>query len=97
MLEKKIEGSVCDYATKKGMWVRKYANPARRGAPDRIFAYKGRVFWIEFKQKGKGLSPLQKIEIKKMCAAGLTVYVCDDVEQGKKIIDRELECDAGSL
>lgn len=97
MLEKKIEGSVCDYAVRKGMWCRKYVSPARRGAPDRIFAYKGRVFWIEFKKKGGVLSPLQRIEIKKMRDAGLTVYVCDDVAQGKKIIDAELNYDANAL
>jgi hypothetical protein len=98
MLEKKIEGSVCDYAARKGMFVRKYANPNHRGGPDRIFAFarKGqepRTFWIEFKAKGKLPTALQALEHKKMRAHGLTVYVVDSIEQGKAIIDAELAGD----
>lgn len=91
MLERHIESRVCDYATHRGMWVRKFTSPARRGVPDRIFAYRGRVFWIEFKRAGEQPTKLQALEIKKMRAAGLTVYVCDSVTQGKKIIDGELD------
>ena len=102
MLEKKIEKSVCEYAERKGMWQRKFASPGRRNAPDRIFAFarkgaESRVFWIEFKAEGKLPNPGQALEHRKMRAKGLTVYVCDNIEAGKKIIDDELSGDALSL
>jgi hypothetical protein len=102
MLEKKIEKSVCDYAERKGMWQRKFTSPGRRGPPDRIFAFprpatESRVFWIEFKATGEEPTALQLREHKKMRAKGLTVYVCDNIEQGKRIIDDELSGDALSL
>lgn len=91
MLEKKIEGSVCDYAEKKGMYVRKFTSPQRRGVPDRLFAHKGRVFWIEFKSEKGVVSKLQEREIMRMRKHGLSVYVCNSIIQGKKIIDGEFE------
>lgn len=97
MLERHIESRIVDYATQRGMWVRKFTSPSRRGAPDRIFAYRGRVFFIEMKATGEKPTKLQALEHKKMRAAGLTVYVCDSVTQGKKIIDAELNYDADSL
>ena len=93
MLEKKIEGSVVDYAKRKGMYVRKFTSPQRRGAPDRLFAFKGRIFWIEFKSEKGVLSKLQAAEHREMRKHGLTVYVCNSVTQGRKIIDGELDAD----
>lgn len=97
MLEKKIEGSVCDYAKRKGVYVRKFTSPQRRGVPDRVFAYSGRTFWIEFKSEKGKLTPLQQREIAEMRKHGLTVYVCNSITQGKKIIDGELDHDADAL
>jgi hypothetical protein len=91
VLERDIESKVGDYAKKHGVWHRKFKTPQRRGAPDRVFAKFGRVFWIEFKAPGKLPSPLQKSEIAKMRAVGLTVHVVDNVENGKDIIDAFLK------
>lgn len=91
MLEKKIEKSVCEYAERKGMWQRKFASPGRRGVPDRVFGFNGRVFWVEMKSEKGVLSKLQEREISEMRKRGLTVYVCNSVSQGKKIIDGELD------
>jgi hypothetical protein len=88
--ESKIENAVCGYADRKGMWVRKFVSPGRRSAPDRIFGFHGRVFWIEFKAPGKKPTPLQAAEHEKMRKHGLTVYVCDSITSGKKVIDDEI-------
>lgn len=89
LLEKTIEAAVCRYAKSKGWKERKFVTPGHRSAPDRIFWRKGRVFWIEFKAKGKKPTPAQQREIAGMQADGLTVYVCDDVVRGKEIVDVE--------
>lgn len=83
MRERDIEERVCRYARENGWWVRKFTSPGRRSAPDRIFAREGKVIFIEFKAPGKKPTPLQEQEHRRMRAAGLTVYVIDDVETGK--------------
>lgn len=89
MLERDIEKRVNDYATRLGYWQRKFTSPTRRGAPDRIYAIYGRVFFVEFKATGQRPTRLQELEHKKIREAGLTVYVCDNVEDAKAILDRE--------
>lgn len=89
MLEKDIERKVGDYAKKLGFWHRKFTSPQNRGVPDRIFAQNGSVFWIEFKAPGKKPTPLQELEIKKMREKGLRVYVCDNPDYGKTVIELE--------
>jgi hypothetical protein len=77
MLEREVESHSSDTAKAAGWWNRKFKTPARRSAPDRIFAKNGRVFWVEFKRTGESPTPLQLEEHAAMRAAGLTVYVCD--------------------
>lgn len=89
MLERDIEKRANDYAIRLGYWQRKFVSPSRRGAPDRIYAIFGRVFWIEYKASGARPTKLQHKEHAKMRAAGLTVYVCDNVEDAKAILDKE--------
>lgn len=88
MLERDIEKRANDYATRIGYWHRKFVSPSRRGAPDRIYAIHGTVIFIEYKASGQKPTKLQELEHKKMRAAGLAVYVCDNVEDAKKILDR---------
>lgn len=87
MLEKTIEKKVVEHAKKLGFWTRKFVSPNNRGVPDRIFAYKGRIFFIEFKAPGKKLTALQNLEHSKMADAGMHVYVVDDAEQAKKTFE----------
>lgn len=91
MLEKGIEQRVVDYAKKKGCFVRKFTSPGHRSAPDRIFAYKGQVFWIELKKTGEKPTTLQLLEHREMRKHGLRVYVADSVTKGKAIIDAEID------
>ena len=88
MLEKKIEDKVCQYALRKGIQHRKYVTPSHRSSPDRIFfPGQSRTFFIEFKQKGKKATTKQLREHRRLQDLGFVVYVCDNVEQGKRIID----------
>jgi hypothetical protein len=88
MLEKQIEKAVCDYAKDKGFLTYKFTSPSRAAVPDRlIISPSGRVIFIEFKQTGKKPTPAQDREHAKLRNQNVAVYVIDDVERGKQIID----------
>ena len=86
MLEKQIEAKVCDYAKKFGVGVYKFTSPARAAVPDRMFMYKGRVFFIEFKREGQKPTPAQEREHNRMRQHQINVFVVDNVEQGEIVI-----------
>ncbi len=90
MLEKEIEAEVCKYAESKskGIEQRKFKTPNRRNAPDRIFLLSpGLVFFIEFKRPGEKPNKGQLREHQRLRDLEFHVYVCDDIEAGKRIID----------
>lgn len=89
-LERDIEKRVCEYARSLGMLVYKFTSPGRSHVPDRMFVLPGgRVFFIEFKRKGKKPTPAQEVEIKKLRDQGATVYVVDNVAEGKEVIESQ--------
>lgn len=90
-LEKHIESKVVSYAQQHGMLVYKFTSPQRRSVPDRLFIPKGKPpFFIEFKRFGCYPTTAQEVEIAKIRAQGVKVYVVDNVEQGKVIVDLEV-------
>ena len=92
MLERDIEDAVCKHARKQyKMLTLKFTSPQRRNVPDRIFlGFNGLMFFIEFKAPGKTPSDGQAREINRIEGRGHRVYVCDDIEEGKDIIDIEV-------
>ena len=91
-LEKDIEKKVCAFAQKLGCLTYKFTSPARRSVPDRLIVMPNNrgVFFIEFKRKGQKPTPAQFVEIEKIRAQGVVVFVIDDVEAGKRAV--ELVC-----
>lgn len=90
-LESVIEKKVCDYAKGLGCLVYKFTSPSRRSVPDRIFFKPdGTVFLIEFKRRGQKPTPAQKVEIERILKQKLFVWVVDNIEQGKRVVDAEL-------
>lgn len=88
MLEKDIEKKVCDYAKSKGALVYKFTSPARAAVPDRLFiGPKGRVWFVEFKREGQKPTPAQEREHARLRGHNISVFVIDDVEQGKAVVD----------
>lgn len=87
MLEKDIEAAVCKYARDKGMLAYKFTSPARAAVPDRLMVYAGEVFFIEFKRAGQKPTPAQMREHIHLRNAGMRVFVIDNVEDGKKLIN----------
>lgn len=92
MLEKDIESRVCGYARTFGVLTRKYTSPAHRSVPDRLFLFPGGLtVFIEFKQKGKQLTKPQHRECRKLIDLGHKVYLVDNVDGGKQLVDKILD------
>ena len=85
MLEKAIQAQVCAFAKRCGVLPRKL--DFGQGWPDVMFLYQGRVMFIEFKQPGKGPTPLQGHIHKRLRDQGFTVLTCNAVDMGKSIIN----------
>ncbi len=91
-LEKEIEAKIVAFAKSKGILAYKFTSPARRSVPDRMFiSVTGKVFFMELKRKGQKPTPAQAVEIDKIRAQGIQVFVVDDVEMGKTMIMGVLE------
>ena len=88
MLEKQIEAKVCEYAKTKNVLAYKFTSPARAAVPDRLFVTPdGRMFFCEFKREGLKPTPAQEREHTKLRQHKVNVFVVDNVEQGKAMID----------
>ena len=87
-LEKKIEKSTCDYAKKKGFLTPKVTVVSERGWPDRLFIDpEGWCVFVEFKQEGKPLQPIQEYRCLQLTERNMTVLVIDSIEKGKQYVD----------
>ena len=81
-LEKAGEQKVVDYATAKGCLVLKLNVIGRRGWPDRLFLFKSKVFFIEFKREGEEVNKLQQEIHARIRQHGLQVFVVDSWTDG---------------
>lgn len=88
MLEKQIEAAVCEYAKTKNVLVYKFTSPARAAVPDRLFIRPdGHVWFCEFKRTGQKPTPAQGREHCKLHQHNVDVFVVDNVDDGKAMID----------
>ena len=87
-LEKKIEKKVCDYAKKHDFLTPKVTVVSERGWPDRLFIDPdGWCVFIEFKQSGKPLQPIQEHRCEELTKRNVAVLVIDSIEQGISYVD----------
>jgi len=82
-----IENKVVDYAKKTGWKQRKLSWVGRHGAPDRVFFKSGVLLFVEFKQRGKKPTPNQEKEIGELRSEGMLVFVIDNIDAGKALLD----------
>ena len=87
MLEKQIENKVCTYAKTLGFLAMKFTSPQRSAVPDRLFVHSGVFFFIEFKAPGNKPTPAQTREHIRIRDAGGYVFVVDNIDKGKYIVD----------
>lgn len=85
-LEVQIETEVCNAAERQGWVHRKLKWIGRDGAPDRVFFGHGRCVFIEFKRPGEVPKGQQAREVKRLRTRYPEVYVCDSIEDAKKIL-----------
>ena len=88
LLEKQIEAKVCDYAKSKGVLAYKFTSPARAAVPDRLFiAPDGRVWFCEFKRAKQKPTAAQEREHLRLRDHKVNVFVIDNVDEGRAMID----------
>ena len=88
MLEKDIEAKVCEYAKQQNVLVYKFTSPNRMAVPDRLFIRSdGRMWFCEFKREGQKPTPAQEREHHRLRQHKVSVFVIDNVEEGKTMID----------
>lgn len=90
-LEAKIENDFVDYAADLEVLAKKFKDDSDTGAPDRICLCPfGHAFFIEFKRKGEPPRKKQLLYHKRLRRRGFSVYICDTLEQAKKVLHSEL-------
>ncbi len=88
MLEKDIESKVCEYAKTKNVLVYKFTSPNRMAVPDRMLIRPdGYIWFVEFKREGAKPTPAQEREHHRLRQHKVSVFVIDNVEEGKLMID----------
>lgn len=89
MLEKQIEERVGTYAKEQGFLVYKFTSPQRSAVPDRIYITpRGFIYFVEFKRSGQVPTPAQEREHDRLRDQGVTVFVIDDVDKGRAMVDQ---------
>ncbi len=89
LLEKDIERRTCQYAESKGALHYKFTSPMRAAVPDRLLVHPtGHVIFIEFKKSGEKPTPAQEREHLRLRGHNVPVYVIDNVDAGKDLIDK---------
>lgn len=58
-----------------------------------MYAYRGQVFFIEYKAENAPLkfSPLQQVQRDRLASAGLAVFLVNNIESGCLLIDKFME------
>ena len=88
LLEKQIEEKVNTYAKEQGYLVYKFTSPQRAAVPDRLYITpRGKVFFCEFKREGQRPTPAQDREHERLREQGVRVFVIDNVQAGKDMVD----------
>lgn len=86
--EANIENAYVKHAKKKGCKSFKLVLLAGRGWPDRTnLCTGGRIFFIEFKRKGKTLEPKQILVRRMLEGLGFEYHMCDEIGQAEQILD----------
>ena len=86
-LEKNIDKWTCDRAAFLGCVCLKLNVRGRVGWPDRLFLFRGKVLFIEFKRLGENPTLIQQYVHAEIRAHGVPVEVVDNVGDAGRILD----------
>lgn len=87
-LERDIEKKIRAAAIRLGWLCWKFVSPGLKAVPDRFFARKGRVVFIEVKKPGEEPTLQQSLRANELRAAGLECYWVDNLEDALVILKR---------
>jgi hypothetical protein len=87
MLEKIIEKKFVSEVKKRGGIAIKFVSPTLNGMPDRLVLIDGKVGFVEVKALNQKPRPLQVTRHRLLKKLGFKVYVLDNINQIKTIID----------
>lgn len=91
MNEKLIEEKLRTGIKKRGGLSLKFTSPSFTGVPDRIVLMPaGKLYLVELKSTGKGLSPRQRLVFPMLEKLGFSVEVIDDQEKLENFLIRIL-------
>jgi hypothetical protein len=89
VLERDIEQAANRKARKAGwVHVKQGAMGTGRGWPDQLYLQRGTYVWIEYKQPGKSLTPLQEKRHKELLEQRALVYVSTAAVMTMVILNR---------
>jgi hypothetical protein len=88
LLERVDEQKVVNFAESKGFIVLKLNVMGRRGWPDRMFLYKGAIFFIEFKRIGEEPNKIQLEIHARIRRHNVNVYTVDNWADGANLIGK---------
>lgn len=86
-----VENKAREYAKSLGYLCYKFTSPGNFGVPDRIFINPcGVTIYIEFKAPGKraNLTKHQYMQVRKIHEQQAPVFVVDDLDECKRILDK---------
>lgn len=86
--ESKLEKEIKEYCKKTGWYYWKFTSPANKGVPDRMVFKKGVILFFELKRKGNTTDKMQEYQIELMRDAGLKVFIIDNFDYAKYVLDR---------
>ncbi|MDF2873346.1 MAG: hypothetical protein K0R22_29 [Sporomusa sp.] len=90
IMERTIEKRFKREVEKRGAKAWKFVSPGMSGVPDRIVLKPGgRIVFVEMKDEGKNLEPLQMKRAAELEALGFTVYCIDSVQGVEAFIQEE--------
>ena len=86
MLESSIERGLREQVKKRGGMFLKFTSPSQVGVPDRIISDRGRVIFVELKQKGEKPRLLQEKTIERMRRHGADVRVVAGRDEARALV-----------
>lgn len=91
MKEFALERKVVAYCREQGLLCYKFSSPARRGVPDRIILYRGRVMFLELKAPGCKPTKLQEREMSLLGEAGFSATWVDNFKDARTTLNDMFE------
>jgi len=86
-----VEKQIRLWAMDRGIQVRKFTSPGRKGVPDRLFFKAGKHLFLEIKRPGEKPEPLQLREMRILNSEGMQADWCDNAARGIELLQFHIQ------